>query len=60
MTDLISWKEMIYEVGVLSNRILTNIDDSLFIEGMLESGLVKREWSGEKKNEVIEVKKTFQ
>ena len=150
MTDLISWKEMIYEVGVLSNRILTNkgathvsndlkklnidhfeltsqledstpnpgwgnkilmiyfyqimnnsqlfldfrlrlfsqyqntfqwspgglwaqmdqdfisgirkvyrgyyfYDDSLFSEGMLESGLLKREWSEDKKNEVIEV-----
>lgn len=155
LLDLISWKEMIYEVGILSNRILTNKgatqvsnelkklnidhfelvsqledstpnphwgnkilmiyfyqimnnsqmfldfrlkhfsqaenkiqwspgglwaqmdphfisgirkvyrgyyfnDDSLFIKGMLESGLVKREWSEEKKNEVIEVfKKHF-
>ena len=24
LLDLISWKEMIYEVGILSNRILTN------------------------------------
>ncbi len=155
LLDLISWKEMIYEVGILSNRILTNKgatevsnelkklnidhfelvsqlkdsvpnpdwgnkilmiyfyqimnnsqlfldfrlklfsqsenkiqwspgglwaqmdhdfisgirkvyqgyyfnDDALFIKGMLESGLVKREWSEEKKNEVIEVfKKHF-